>query len=154
MNEWGVKTWRQRMWQRCILSSVTEGWSNESSDAWRCHQAPPPGLLRETRGFLFLHSDVKSCSGVSWLTRLSEPTGGLLLSAVSDLGSQSRVLLANGLVVLQNPLQVGHRLVPIFTLNLQHTAQSGRRKTPGDQLGYLQLKCKTIVETKMQWTIQ
>lgn len=43
----------------------------------------------------------------------------LPLSAVSDLGSQSRVLLANGLVVLQDPLQVGHRLVPILTLNLR-----------------------------------
>lgn len=45
--------------------------------------------------------------------------GQLLLSAVSDLGRQGRVLLANGLVVLQDPLQVGHRLVRIFTLNLQ-----------------------------------
>lgn len=43
----------------------------------------------------------------------------LPLSAVPDLGRQSRVLLPNGLVVLQDPLQVGHRLVRIFTLNLQ-----------------------------------
>lgn len=57
------------------------------------------------------------CSEVEWLTVLLLL---LLLSAVSDLGSQSRVLLANGLVVLQDPLQVGHRLVPMFALNLRH----------------------------------
>lgn len=41
-----------------------------------------------------------------------------LPSALSDFGSESRVLLSNGLVVVQNPLQVGHSFVSGFCLNL------------------------------------
>lgn len=39
-------------------------------------------------------------------------------SALSDLGSQRGVLLPDGLVVVQNPLQVGNCFVPVFRLNL------------------------------------
>lgn len=39
-------------------------------------------------------------------------------SGLSDLGSQSRVLLANGFVVLQDLLQVAYSLLTIFSFNL------------------------------------
>lgn len=39
-------------------------------------------------------------------------------SGLSDLGSQSRVLLANGFVVLQDLLQVAHSLFTILCFNL------------------------------------
>lgn len=63
-----------------------------------------------------------------WCLTAQWADGELPLSAVSDLGSQSRVLLANGLVVLQDPLQVGHRLVPILTLNLRRGRIRKERK--------------------------
>lgn len=39
-------------------------------------------------------------------------------SAFSDFGSEGGVLLANGLVVVQNPLQVSHSFTTVFSLNL------------------------------------
>lgn len=39
-------------------------------------------------------------------------------SALPDLCCQRSVLLSDGLVVVQNPLQVGNSFVPVFRLNL------------------------------------
>lgn len=47
-------------------------------------------------------------------------------SSLSDLGGESRVLLADGSVVLQDPLQVGHSFVPVFCLDLR------KKTTPED----------------------
>lgn len=44
-----------------------------------------------------------------------------LPSSLSDLGSESRVLLPDGSVVLQDPLQVGHSFVTVFCLDLWKT---------------------------------
>lgn len=46
----------------------------------------------------------------------------LCSSNLSDLGSESRVLLSNGSVVLQDPLQVGHGSIPVFCLDLWKTS--------------------------------
>lgn len=44
-----------------------------------------------------------------------------LPSGLSDLGSERRVLLPDGSVVLQDPLQVGHSFVSVFCLDLWKT---------------------------------
>lgn len=46
----------------------------------------------------------------------------LCSSNLSDLGSESRVLLSDGSVVLQDPLQVGHGSITVFCLDLWKTA--------------------------------
>lgn len=51
-------------------------------------------------------------------------------STFSHLGCQCKVLLSDGLVVLQDPLQVGHCLVAVLCLNLM-----GEGKVIGSLLG-------------------
>lgn len=54
--------------------------------------------------------------------RVRQPLRCIMLrrvtSGLSDLGSQSRVLLANGFVVLEDLLQVAYSLFTIFSFNL------------------------------------
>lgn len=99
---------------------LTEGRSNSSSDLLEVQPGSSSWSADGNERLCVLAQRSEELLWGVWCLTAQWADGELLLlSAVSDLGSQSRVLLANGLVVLQDPLQVGHRLVPILTLNLQ-----------------------------------
>lgn len=65
-------------------------------------------------------SPIRPTFSSTWSPQLRpERAEGAAPSAFSHLGGERRVLLTDGLVVVQDPLQVGHGFVAVLRLDLQ-----------------------------------
>lgn len=140
-----MNTCEQRLWQQQLLSSVmfhfaAEWWQQCMSPhvqpyKWKtkCHLHPyciqilvsmvqeSASLSEEkhfSNGVKTVQGDCSSRFVFQLQLQQAAQTKPPFPSAFSDFGSKCRVLLSNGLVVIQNPLQVSHSFVSMFCLNL------------------------------------